>query len=191
MPLQKGAKNIAKKMKQRDEENSDYFKVKDGGKATIRFITDIDSCYGHESHFVGPDKKNTTRMTCRKEVGVCPACESSDPDIRRSAYQVWYLVYHIEAKRVKFWTANKTTHESIVEKADIYGTLTNRDFVITGKTASKGTQYEHIKYSLSALDKSKAKKIDVPLDIETQLKSMEVSEEQMVDAMAGKQVKDK
>ena len=83
------------------------------------------------------------------------------------------------------WNANVPTHSKIVKKAEVFGTLTDRDYVVTGEEIKRGT-FRWIDYDFTPTDKSEATfTVDKPVDLEVLAKAGEQSEEQMIALIKG------
>lgn len=123
-----------------------YFR--EGQKVRIRFLSDMDDGIKvtfHDSYDRG------INTPCREVFGEeCPLCE--DDTLRTRDQYIW-SVYDYEANEVKILMApvnNCSPIPAIVGMFDVYGTLTDRDYVIT-----KNGKQQNTTYSVVPMDKVK------------------------------------
>ena len=124
------------------------FFVREGAKARVRFLNDMDD--GFEFKFHDSFAKGINAI-CREEFGEsCPLCE--EDDLRTRSMYAW-SVWDYEAKEVKvflFAVNNCSPVPAMMSMYDTYGTMTDRDYVISvqGKQTNKT-------YSVVPMDKVK------------------------------------
>lgn len=123
-----------------------YFR--EGQKVRVRFLSDMDDGIKvtfHDSYDRG------INTPCREVFGEdCPLCE--DDTLRTRDQYIW-SVYDYEANEVKILMApvnNCSPIPAIVGMFDVYGTLTDRDYVIT-----KNGKQQNTTYSVVPMDKVK------------------------------------
>lgn len=123
-----------------------YFR--EGQKVRVRFLSDMDDGIKvtfHDSYDRG------INTPCREAFGDdCPLCE--DDTLRTRDQYIW-SVYDYEANEVKILMApvnNCSPIPAIVGMFDVYGTLTDRDYVIT-----KNGKQQNTTYSVVPMDKVK------------------------------------
>lgn len=122
------------------------FFVREGAKARVRFLQDMDD--GYEFKFHDSFAKGINAV-CREEFGEpCPYCD--DDDLRTRSMYAW-SVWDYEAKEVKvflFAVNNCSPVPSLMSMYDNYGILTDRDYVLSvqGKQTNKT-------YSVVPMDK--------------------------------------
>lgn len=113
------------------------FYVKDGDKRRVRFLQDMDD--GKEITFHDNFEANIN-VPCREHFGKkCPYCE--DEGLRTRTMYAW-SVWDYDAKEVKVFLYamnNCSPVGAIVAAYETYGTITDRDYVIscTGKQKDK------------------------------------------------------
>lgn len=111
--------------------------VREGAKARIRFLEDLDD--GHIISFHDSFQKGVN-VPCQEQFGrECPYCE--DEDLRTRDMYVW-SVYDYDSNSVKLFmyaVNNCSPIPALVSMYENYGTLTDRDYVIsvTGKQQNK------------------------------------------------------
>lgn len=124
------------------------FYVKDGTKCRIRFLDDMED--GLEIPFHDSFERGIN-VPCREVYGKsCPYCE--DEDLRTRSQYIWN-VYNYDAKEVQLFMYPVNSFSPIpalVAMHENYGTLTDRDYVIsrTGKQTNTS-------YSVVPMDKVK------------------------------------
>lgn len=116
---------------------SKLFYVRDGGKARIRFLQEIDEGMEvviHDSFDRG------INVICQKQLNKdCPYCE--DDELRTRNFYCW-SVWDYEANEVKLFiypVNNCSPLPALLALYDTYGTITDRDYVISvqGKQQNK------------------------------------------------------
>ena len=114
-----------------------FFYVKEGTKARVRFLQDMDDgleVIFHDSFAAG------VNVPCQETFGKeCPYCD--DADLRTRSQYVW-SVYNYDMNEVQlfmFPVNNCTPVPSLTAMYENYGTLTDRDYVIStsGKQQNK------------------------------------------------------
>lgn len=128
----------------------DIFGLSDGKKAKIRFLSDFEDTVPVNLH----DKWGELMpQICFKYLGKkCEYCDRDD--IRTRENYVW-TIYDYEQKKVLLFMYPATDSSPIpgmISAYETYGTLLDRDYVITRKGSGKDT-----KYVVMPLDKSKFK----------------------------------
>lgn len=114
-----------------------YFR--EGTKARIRFLNDMDD--GMEITFHDNYDKGIN-VPCQEAFGrTCPYCDQDDIPVRTRSLYAW-SVWDYEAKEVKlfmFAVNNCSPIPALMAMYETYGTLTDRDYVIsvTGKQQNK------------------------------------------------------
>ncbi len=136
----------------------DVFGLSDGKKAKIRFLSDFEDAVQVNLH----DKWQEVRPTiCFKYLGKkCEYCERDD--IRTRENYVW-SVYDYEQKKVLLFMYAATENTPIpgmISAYETYGTLCDRDYVITRKGSGKDTTYTVMPLDKSKFKNSKAKPFD-------------------------------
>lgn len=121
---------------------------REGQKVRVRFLSDMDDGMKVTFHDSFDRGINTP---CRETFGEdCPLCE--DDTLRIRDQYIW-SVYDYEANEVKILMApvnNCSPIPAIVGMYDVYGTLTDRDYVIT-----KNGKQQNTTYSVVPMDKVK------------------------------------
>lgn len=123
-----------------------YFR--EGQKVRVRFLNDMDE--GMEVKFHDSFERGIN-VPCQEIYGKdCPYCE--DEDLRTRSQYIW-SVYDYESKEVKlfmFAVNNCSPIPALMALYETYGTLTDRDYVIsvTGKQQNKS-------YTVVPMDKNK------------------------------------
>lgn len=140
--------NIRAEVKKSGQSKSKFFYVREGEKARIRFLNDMND--GMEVAFHDSFAKSIN-VPCQEIFGrTCDYCE--DEELRTRSQYVW-SVYNYEAKEVQlfmFPVNNCTPIPALMSMYENYGTLTDRDYVVgvTGKQQNKT-------YSVVPMDKVK------------------------------------
>lgn len=123
-----------------------YFR--EGQKVRIRFLTDMDDGIKVTFH---DSFERGINCPCRETFGDdCPLCE--DDDLRTREQYIW-SVYDYDANEVKILMApvnNCSPIPALVGMYEAYGTLTDRDYVIT-----KNGKQQNTTYSVVPMDKVK------------------------------------
>ena len=105
--------------------------VREGTKVRIRFLNDMED--GLEIPFHDNYTKGITPVPCQEAFGRnCPYCDE-DADVRTRSQYVW-SVYDYEAKEAKLFmypVNNCSPIPAIMSMYENYGTLTDRDYVIS------------------------------------------------------------
>lgn len=121
---------------------------REGQKVRVRFLSDMDDGMKVTFHDSFDRGINTP---CRETFGEdCPLCE--DDTLRTRDQYIW-SVFDYEANEVKLLMApvnNCSPIPAIVGMFDVYGTLTDRDYVIT-----KNGKQQNTTYSVVPMDKVK------------------------------------
>lgn len=158
-----GFKEAAKAAAEWRKEQSDFVTLDNGKETVIRFLSDIDNddIVTVFQHFV-----NRKPFVCRAEEGVCPLCESNDPQVRQRSVSVMFNVYDQIEKRVKILRAkpNKRStglFDEIVRYAEEHGTITDRDYRLKAVEEKVGSN-TYVAYHLISRDKDKS--VDPPKD---------------------------
>ena len=139
---------IKSDVKKSGQNKSKFVYFKDGVKVRIRFLSDMED--GKEVVFHDSFEQGIN-VPCKETFGKdCPYCEQEG--LRTRSQYVW-SVWDYEAKEVKLIMApvnNCSPVPALVALYDTYGTLTDRDYVITqsGKGQSKS-------FSVIPMDKAK------------------------------------
>lgn len=145
-------KNEAKKSGQNKGKIA-YFK--EGVKVRIRFLTDMDE--GLEVTFHDSFDKGIN-VPCQEQLGkTCAYCE--DEELRTRSLYVW-PIYNYDAKEVQlfmFAVNNCSPVPSLVAMFENYGTLTDRDYVITRSGKQQNTSYAVIPMDKAKFRNEKAK----------------------------------
>lgn len=113
---------------------TEYFKVKDGERATFRIVSDPKKLYIHRIPAAGKEHP----ATCLGEG--CPACAKGVAKQLRHAM----AVLDRRDKKVKIWEISNTQKGEIYAIAQEYGEPAGLDLVIS----RKGTRKEDTKYTL-------------------------------------------
>lgn len=127
---------------------SKFMYWRDGDKHRIRFLTDMDDGMDVEFH---DSFEQNLNVPCQKLFGRdCPYCEMEG--LRTRSQYIW-SVWDYEAKEVKLYMSpvnNFTAIPALMAMYENYGTLTDRDYVIsqTGKSTNKS-------FSVIPMDKNK------------------------------------
>lgn len=139
---------IKNEVKQSGSNKGKIFYCKDGTKQRIRFLTDMEDGIAitfHDSFEKG------INVPCREHFGSdCPYCE--DEDLRTRQQYVW-TIYNYETKETQLFMFPVNSFSPIpalMAMYDTYGTITDRDYVIT--RTGKGTSTS---YSVVPMDKVK------------------------------------
>lgn len=130
-----------------------YFK--EGQKVRIRFLSDMDDGLKVTFHDSFEQGINTP---CREIFGEeCPLCE--DDSLRTRDQYIW-SVYDYDSNTVKILMApvnNCSPIPAIVGMYDVYGTLTDRDYVITRTGKQQNTSYSVVPMDKAKFRNTKAK----------------------------------
>lgn len=125
-----------------------YFR--EGNKYRVRFLNDMDD--GMEVTFHDNYEKGIN-VPCQEALGrTCPYCDQDDIPVRTRSQYVW-SVWDYEAKEVKlfmFAVNNCSPIPALMAMYETYGTLTDRDYVIT-----KSGKQQNTTYSVVPMDKVK------------------------------------
>lgn len=139
---------IKSDVKKSGSNKSKIFYVRDGQKARVRFLTDMDDgieVVMHDSYERG------INVPCREHFGKsCKYCE--DESLRTRSNYAW-PVYNYETNEVQilmYPVNNYTPVPALMAMYETYGTITDRDYVIgvTGKQQNKS-------FSVIPMDKVK------------------------------------
>ena len=139
---------IKSDVKKSGQNKSKFVYFKDGVKVRVRFLSDMEE--GKEIVFHDSFEQGVN-VPCKETFGKsCPYCEQEG--LRTRSQYVW-CVWDYEAKEVKLIMApvnNCSPVPALVALYDTYGTLIDRDYVITqsGKGQSKS-------FSVIPMDKAK------------------------------------
>lgn len=124
-------------VKKSGQNKSKFIYFREGNKVRVRFLTDMDD--GMEVTFHDSFEKSLN-VPCQEHFGrTCPHCE--DESLRTRSQYVW-SVYNYETKEVQlfmFPVNNCTPIPALMAMYENYGTITDRDFVISvsGKQQNK------------------------------------------------------
>lgn len=139
---------IKQDVKKSGQNKGKFIYVREGQKIRVRFLTDMDD--GMEVTFHDSFEKSVN-VPCQDLFGRrCSYCE--EEDLRTRSQYVWN-VYDYEAKEVKlfmFPVNNCSPVPGLMAMFENYGTLTDRDYVIS--VSGKGTSKT---YSVVPMDKVK------------------------------------
>lgn len=159
-------KSMLKRIKQKIVEASrtitDEFYVGQDKKARIRFLTDLEDAFEVTWHDKFEDAVNTP---CLSHFGLeCPFCDLGKDKVRTRQIFAWTIYnYDTDKKQIFRYPANNFTPiPNLVAMYESYGTICDRDFVIT----RTGTGFE-ISYQVVPMDKSTFKGDDKPFSKET------------------------
>jgi hypothetical protein len=156
---------IKKKISDASKTVTDEFYVGQDKKARVRFLTDLEDAMEVLWHDKFEDSIN---VPCLKHYKLdCPYCKASDKKIRTRQVFAW-TIYNYELDKVqifKFPANNFTPVPSLVAMYESYGTLLDRDYVIS----RTGTGFE-ISYHVVPMDKTKFKKSVKPFSKEQIMK---------------------
>lgn len=139
---------IKSDVKKSGQSRGKFVYIREGVKLRLRFLNDMEDGMEvtfHDSFQLG------VNVPCQEHFGrSCPYCE--DDELRTRSQYVW-SVYNYDAKEVQlfmFPVNNCSPIPALVAMYENYGTLTDRDYVIsvTGKRADKT-------YSVVPMDKNK------------------------------------
>ena len=129
--------------------------IKDGTKLRVRFLTDMDD--GMEVTFHDKFDRGIN-LPCREHYGKpCHYCE--DEDLRTRSQYVW-SVYNYETKEVQllvFPVNSFSPIPALVAMYENYGTLTDRDYVISRTGKQTNTSYTVIPMEKVKFRNEKAK----------------------------------
>lgn len=124
-------------VKKSGQNKSKFIYFREGNKVRVRFLTDMDD--GMEVTFHDSFEKSLN-VPCQEHFGRnCPYCE--DESLRTRSQYVW-SVYNYDTKEVQlfmFPVNNCTPIPALMAMYENYGTITDRDFVISvsGKQQNK------------------------------------------------------
>ena len=124
-------------VKKSGQNKSKFIYFREGNKARVRFLTDMDD--GMEVTFHDSFEKSLN-VPCQEHFGrSCPHCD--DETLRTRSQYVW-SVYNYDTKEVQlfmFPVNNCTPIPALMAMYENYGTITDRDFVISvsGKQQNK------------------------------------------------------
>ena len=124
-------------VKKSGQNKGKFIYFREGNKQRVRFLTDMDD--GMEITFHDSFEKSLN-VPCQEHFGrVCPYCE--DDGLRTRSQYVW-SVYNYDTKEVQlfmFPVNNCTPIPALMAMYENYGTITDRDFVISvsGKQQNK------------------------------------------------------
>lgn len=134
-----------------------YFR--EGEKKRVRFLNDMDE--GMEIPFHDSFEKGVN-VPCQELYGKdCSYCE--DDELRTRSLYAW-SVYDYDAKEVKIFMQavnNCTAIPAIMAMYDTYGTLLDRDFVITRTGKGQNTTYSVVPMDKNKFRNEKAKALSV------------------------------
>lgn len=146
-------KKIKKKISEASRAVTDEFYVGQDKKARVRFLIDLEDGLEVTWHDKFEDGVNTP---CFSHFGLsCPYCDISGKDKPRTRqFFAWTIFnYETDKKQIFRYPANSFSPiPSLVAMYEAYGTLCDRDFVIT----RTGTGFE-INYQVVPMDKSNFK----------------------------------
>lgn len=140
--------NIKGEVKKSGQSKGKFIYFREGEKKRIRFLTDMED--GMEISFHDSFEKGVN-VPCQEIFGRdCPYCE--DEELRTRNLYAW-TVYDYEAKEAKIFMQavnNCTAIPAIMALYETYGTLLDRDLVITKTGKAQNTTY-----SVVPMDKNK------------------------------------
>lgn len=151
--------------------------IKDGTKKRIRFLEDAEE--GHELTFHDSYQEGVNAL-CLEELGKdCPYCERDDLRTRKLyAWSVWD--YDEKEVKVLLYAANNCTPiPSIIAMFEAYGTLLDRDFVISRTGSGQNTSYTVIPQDKAKFKNSKANKLSTKELLKVIAKAFPVNPEDM------------
>ena len=131
--------------------------IKDGSKKRIRFLCDAEE--GMELTFHDSYSEGINAL-CLEEMGKdCPYCERDELRTRKLyAWSVWD--YDSKEVKVLLYAANNCTPiPNIIAMYEAYGTLLDRDFVISRTGSGQNTSYTVIPQDKAKFKNSKAVKM--------------------------------
>lgn len=140
--------NIRNEAKKSGANKGKILFIKEGQKARVRFLTDMDD--GMEIVFHDSFEKGVN-VPCQEQLGrTCEYCE--DDELRTRSLYAW-SVYDYDSKQVKlmlYAVNNCTPVGALMAMYENYGTLVDRDYVlsVSGKGADKT-------FSVVPMDKNK------------------------------------
>jgi hypothetical protein len=141
---------IKQKMQNAGRNFGDMFGLGDGKKSKGRFLSDFEDAIKVNMH----DKWQEFMPTpCLKHVGKkCPYCERDDVRTREHFCWTWYE-YETNKKLLFMFPAQENTPlPDMISALETYGTLCDRDFVVSRKGTRQDTSYK-----VMPLDKGKFK----------------------------------
>ena len=116
-------------VKKSGQNKGKFIYFREGTKQRVRFLTDMDD--GMEVTFHDSFEKSLN-VPCQEHFGrACPHCE--DDSLRTRSQYVW-SVYNYDTKEVQlfmFPVNNCTPIPALMAMYENYGTITDRDFVIS------------------------------------------------------------
>ena len=131
--------------------------VREGTKVRIRFLNDMED--GLEIPFHDNYTKGITPVPCQEVFGRnCPYCDEDADVLTRSQY-VW-SVYDYESKEVKLFmypVNNCSPIPAIMSMYENYGTLTDRDYVISVTGARQNKTFSVVPMDKVKFRNAKAK----------------------------------
>ena len=140
--------DIKNQVKKSGTNKGKFLYFKSGTKVRVRFLDDMDEGHKvrfHDSYAAG------INVPCQEEFGhECPYC---DDDELRTRDQYAWSVWDYDAKEVKILMApvNQCSPvPALVSMYEAYGTLCDRDYVIT-----KSGQQQSTTFSVVPMDKAK------------------------------------
>ena len=140
--------NIRHDAERSGQNKAKFLYVRDGAKARIRFLQDMEEGFEvtfHDSYEAG------INVPCREFFGKdCPYCE--EEGLRTRTHYAW-SVWDYESKEVKIFMYpmnNCTPIAAIASMYENYGTLTDRDYVI-----QRNGKQQNTNYSIIPMDKNK------------------------------------
>lgn len=151
--------------------------IKDGTKKRIRFLEDAED--GHELTFHDSYNDGINAL-CLEELGKnCPYCERDDLRTRKLyAWSVWD--YDAKEVKVLLYAANNCTPiPSIIAMFEAYGTLLDRDFVISRTGSQQNTSYTVIPQDKAKFKNSKANKLSTKELLKVIAKAFPINPEDM------------
>lgn len=140
--------SIKNDVKKAGTSKSSFTYIREGQKVRVRFLQDMDDGMEVTFHDSFADSIN---VPCQEIFDrECPYCE--DDKVRTRSQYVW-CVYNYESKKVElfmFAVNNCSPVPSLLAMYDTYGTITDRDYVIS--VSGKGPDK---KYAVVPMDKAK------------------------------------
>lgn len=146
---------IKRDVKKSGQNKGKFIYFREGQKTRVRFLTDMDD--GMEVVFHDSFEQGIN-VPCRETFGKsCPYCEQEG--LRTRSQYLW-SVWDYEAKEVKLIMAavnNCSPVPALVALYDTYGTITDRDYIITQQGKGQGKSFSVIPMDKAKFRNDKAK----------------------------------
>lgn len=147
--------NMRNDIKKAGTNKAKIFYVREGQKARIRFLQDLDD--GMEVKF-HDSYERSINVPCQETFGRdCPFCE--DDELRTRSMYAW-SVYNYESNEVQlfmFAINSCSPLPSLMSMYDTYGTVTDRDYVISVNGKQKDKTYGVVPMDKQKFRNAKAK----------------------------------